>query len=747
MLTKPIYWRLSRDFAMVVLALGLLNGGQSVPAATPVQRAEANVPVEISFRAAKPHPEPFREVELDVVFTDPAGAKKTVPGFWAGGNQWKVRYASASLGMHRYRVQCSDAADSGLQGVEGQIEVQPYSGKNPLYRHGAIRVAADRRHFEQADGTPFFWLGDTWWKGLCKRLTWEGFQELTADRKAKGFTAVQIVCGTYPDEGAFEARWENEGGKPYATRDFGRVNPVYFDYADRRIERLVDSGMVPVIVGGWGRSDCDGMKVAGVAGFKRHWRNLVARYGAYPTIWIVGGEASDVQWIEVAKYLRAVDPFHRPVSCHPDGSVPSGRRVLRDSTLADYDIVGGRHDGWNATNAQTLAVFTTAYAMKPPMPVICGETAYEGHMQQNFQDVQRNVFWMYLLNGAAGHTYGAAGVWHASVEGDPGITPVYDLTTWKVGMNYPGSTQLGLGKKLLEKYPWWRFEPHLDWAEPGCFAAGIPGEVRFIYQPRRGVYNWNGTIVKGLEKNVPYHAFYFNPTDGKQYEAGRFVSAGPRPRPFAGHAQPLLFADAFDTSDGSGWKDFGTQSRREAGRLVGTKGMVTVLEKVSDTNLMASVEARSDAEAGIILRFHGPDHYLVALYSPSLKSIFFHDRKNGQWGDQLGRVAVPEVGPKIQLTAAVCGSYAALVLTDGKKTYYTPTVQVENVGSGQAGLWHYQIGDRQEYRKFELSHALFEPNARGPKAGAATVVWSDEYKASPLPSPQDWVLVVERIKE
>jgi hypothetical protein len=60
----------------------------------------------------------------------------------------------------------------------------------------------------------------------------------------------------------------------------------------------------------------------------------------------------------------------------------------------------------------------------------------------------------------AGHTYGAAGIWQESVEGDPGITTIYDWATWKQGMDYSASIQLGLGKKLLEKYPWHRFEPH-----------------------------------------------------------------------------------------------------------------------------------------------------------------------------------------------------------------------------------------------------------------------------------------------
>jgi hypothetical protein len=100
-------------------------------------------------------------------------------------------------------------------------------------------------------------LADTWWKGLSKRLTWEGFRELTADRKAKGFNTIQIVCGPYPDEQAFDPGWANEGGSPYENREYTLLNPAYFDYADRRIECLVEAGLMPALVGAWGRSDCD----------------------------------------------------------------------------------------------------------------------------------------------------------------------------------------------------------------------------------------------------------------------------------------------------------------------------------------------------------------------------------------------------------------------------------------------------------------------------------------------------------
>jgi len=206
--------------------------------ANAAQHVETNMVTEVSFRAEKPHANPFVDVVLDVVIADPEGTERKVPAFWAGGDTWKVRYASPVVGIHRYRTECSDAEDAGLHGVEGEIDIVPYTGDNPLYRHGPIEVAADSRHFAHADGTPFFWLGDTWWKCLCKRMTWGGFQELTADRKAKGFTVVQIVCGPYPDEDAFEDQWENEGGKPYLDLPFTQANPAYFDYADRRAARL-----------------------------------------------------------------------------------------------------------------------------------------------------------------------------------------------------------------------------------------------------------------------------------------------------------------------------------------------------------------------------------------------------------------------------------------------------------------------------------------------------------------------------
>jgi hypothetical protein len=405
--------------------------------------AAENQVAEISFHAAKPHPDPFTKVEVNVVFTNPEGVKATVPAFWDGGDLWKARYASPIPGQHRFRSLCDDSGDTGLNGVEGIVEITPYTGQNPLYRHGPVKMADDHRRLVHADGVPFFWLGDTWWKNLSKRVTWEGFQELTADRQAKGFTVAQIVCGPYPDEGLFEERWENEGGKPYEDKKFTRMNPNYFKYADRRIAHLADAGIAPAIVGGWGRGDCDGMAMAGVEGMKRHWRNLIAHYGAYPTVWIVGGESGGPLWTEVSKYVGQIDPFHRLRTVHP---FQSARVSVTDESAIDFDMLQTGHGGWDRARG-AIPQIQTAFARQPAMPVVLGEYCYEGHMQTGFADEQRYVFWGAMLNGAAGVTYGAAGIWHGSVEGDPGLGAghVYDYTTWKQGMNFPGSTQLSIG--------------------------------------------------------------------------------------------------------------------------------------------------------------------------------------------------------------------------------------------------------------------------------------------------------------
>ena len=86
----------------------------------------------------------------------------------------------------------------------------------------------------------------------------------------------------------FDDRGRNEAGLPW-QEDYARINPAYFDMADRRFACMVESGIVPCIVGCWGYF----LEFMGQKKVEQHWRYLVARYGAYPVVWCAAGESED----------------------------------------------------------------------------------------------------------------------------------------------------------------------------------------------------------------------------------------------------------------------------------------------------------------------------------------------------------------------------------------------------------------------------------------------------------------------
>jgi hypothetical protein len=508
----------------------------AVAARGEAHRAMARETTEWIFISAKPYADPFNEIELDVIMRGPQGSEQRVPAFWAGGNEWRMRYAADGAGRHTFVTACTDTANQDLHNRTGALDVGPYDGSNLLLRHGPLRVARDRRHLEHADGTPFFWLADTWWMGLTKRLRWPtDFEGLTADRVDKGFTTVQIVAGLYPDMPPFDARGANEAGFPWAA-DYARINPAYFDMADLRIRHLVDHGVAPCIVGCWGYY----LPILGMARTKQHWRYLIARWGAYPAIWCLAGEgtmpyylAADKErdramqkhgWTELARYVRGIDPFHRPITIHPSASA---RNTVEDAAVLDFDMLQTGHSD-RASIPNTVKLVTASRAASLPMPVIDGEVCYEGIMEQNRQEVQRFMFWACMLSGAAGHTYGANGIWQVNTAGQPyGPSPhgrSWGDTPWDVASQLPGSRQLGMAKALLMRYPWWRMEPHPEWVEPHWsstnyvqpYCAGIPRELRIVFMPPM----WDAPKLVQIEPGVSYRAFYFNPATGKEYPAG-----------------------------------------------------------------------------------------------------------------------------------------------------------------------------------------------------------------------------------
>jgi hypothetical protein len=497
--------------------------------------ATSGTPTEWSYTSGKQYSDPFNQVDIDALITLPSGAEERVPAFWGGGSTWRVRYAPPAPGLYRIRSACSDTGNKDLHNRVSTLQVEAYSGSNPHYVHGAIKVAEDQRHFAHTDGTPFFWLGDTWWMGLCRRLSWpDDFQALTADRARKGYSIVQIVAGLYPDMEPYDPRGANEAGYPWEP-GFSRINPAYFDMADLRIQHLADSGIAACVVGFWGYF----IPRMGEARVKQHWRYLIARWSAYPVVWCLAGEGTMPYYLsktpeqdaqmqrhvltQLAHYVRSTDPRHHVITIHPSSSA---RLCVEDPSVLDFDMLQTGHSSWRSV-PNTIKTIQQSLVASPKMPVLVGEVCYEGIMQSSREEIQRFMFWASILSGTGGHTYGANGLWQINNRDHPyGLSPhghSWGGPSWEIAAQLPGSGQLGVAKKLLNRYSWWKLTPKQELVEPHAstqdywqpFGAEIPGEAFLVFCP-----TFNGAPTLHQLPPATYKAFFFNPSDGTEVPIG-----------------------------------------------------------------------------------------------------------------------------------------------------------------------------------------------------------------------------------
>jgi hypothetical protein len=237
--------------------------------------------------------EKFQDVTLLATFTGPEGTSYEVHGFWDGDNTWRIRFAPPVAGEWAYTVTSTDSdlnavTNDGAFLAEAMTAAQ--IATNPNWR-GFLRVSDNGRYLTYADGTPFFWLGDTIWRGNQLSMAFERdpddagpnvaeFPAYVTNRQAKGFTVIQMVAG-YPNDPDIV----NEGGSTY-LEPYTTINPAYFQWLDKRIDLIVAQGMVPVIVGQWHEAVND-MPLPALKGY---WDYLLARYQAHNVVWVTVGE-------------------------------------------------------------------------------------------------------------------------------------------------------------------------------------------------------------------------------------------------------------------------------------------------------------------------------------------------------------------------------------------------------------------------------------------------------------------------
>ncbi len=162
-----------------------------------VESAQTWVANEAVFISDKWYEDAYHDVTMDLILTN-GHVTYTIPCFWDGGKVWRARFVCPSAGTWTYTTTCYNTSDAGLNNQEGKFECSEYSGDYDIYKHGFVTSkynnATRQKYFTYADGTPFFYLGDTHWN--FDREPIDAFKTIVNKRTQQGFTVYQSEAGS-----------------------------------------------------------------------------------------------------------------------------------------------------------------------------------------------------------------------------------------------------------------------------------------------------------------------------------------------------------------------------------------------------------------------------------------------------------------------------------------------------------------------------------------------------------------------
>jgi len=320
----------------------------------------------------------------------------------------------------------------------------PVAKASADFRHGPLKVSENKRFLVHADGTPFFYLGDTAWE-LFHRLNREEADKYLQNRSAKGFTVIQAVALAEVDG--------HRDPNPYGHLPLVDLDPArpavsdgpnndYWDHVDYIVDKANSLGLYIGFLPTWGRywhdNVKDGKPLFTVQNAETYGRWLGRRYRDKHLIWILGGDRT-IENDEQKEVIRAMahglaagDGGAHLITFHPRGGGGSADYFHNDDWL-DFNM---RQNGHNAKFNEGFQNTRADYDRMPVKPVIDGEPIYEDHpvsfRADNLghsisSDVRRPLYWD-LFTGAFGHTYGHHSVWQMW---QPGRGPINNpLMPW-----------------------------------------------------------------------------------------------------------------------------------------------------------------------------------------------------------------------------------------------------------------------------------------------------------------------------
>jgi hypothetical protein len=481
---------------------------------------------------------------VQVLFTGAGGASYKIAGFWDGGKTWKARFVPPSPGQWSYT---SSSSDPGLNGLKGSFTCTAWTEadkESVPTRHGFVGVAKGGprpgRYFEYADGTPFLWIGDTWWNWAKKGVQFSSFKKLADDRAAKGFTVGQMLLS-------------GSGGLLDSNRNLPDFDQI------RKVEQMIayaNSKGITVWIHPWWGGKAMGASV-GAEKARRWWRYVIHRFGAYNVIWVLAAEYNmdnygglGLQfWKDLGAMIRAEDPYKRIIGAHPTPPGWSGGagapqwstgEAIHNEPWLDYNQSQVGHGKWR--NEMIPSIIAADYARTPAKPTVVTEPWYEFIKGNPPGSDVRFGAWAAFLSGAAGHTYGGGNVWWANVPESPARQgswpkePDFQDDT----LDYPGAVSMGFMARFLKSIHWWTLEPHPELISnyPIKYCSAVPGREYVLY------VRWGGTLNLDLRPSAEDDKFqytWFDLVEGKERKTGTVQGGGVRelrcPEDYPGVAQ------------------------------------------------------------------------------------------------------------------------------------------------------------------------------------------------------------------
>ncbi len=532
---------------------------------------ETWVATELSFESTKKYENDSKKgagqfyVIMDVVFTNKAtGTTLTMPAFWYEGNVFKVRFAPTEYGIWEYKTVCE--TDPDLNGKTGTVGANEYKGDLDIYKHGFVTVQEGKKYFTYADGTPFFYLGDTHWTMLNEEFDSAGshagdintdshFKFIVDTRVKQGFTVYQSepIGHTYTID---DCKFTSSDAKGLAKSD------RYFAYIAQK--GLVHTNAQFVFGNAISKEFAGNLEYMELA--CRMW---VARYAAYPVMWTLGQEIDNDMyhedgtcwysylnnpWVDVARFMHKHDPYKHPLSGHQEnanrttvtgkGTAGGSGNGMSVFTYAEVSEIETGHNWWATQWQPTLSKKDTRDSSiakdywASPKVAINYESRYCYLWTKDFG--ARAQGWISFLNGFYGYGYGAVDIWYykstydvskASKDGIETITVEDKATHWSDAIAFPSATHMGLMKYFFSYISWWELVP--DFFDENYFTgatketnyacATIGNEVYVIYLANKGAKE-TGTVC-GMDGNATYTALWFNPRTGDYITIDKNVKA------------------------------------------------------------------------------------------------------------------------------------------------------------------------------------------------------------------------------